>query len=85
MYSSLRPQEALALRWCDIRERTILVERAVLLGDENDTKSRRTRRCACSSLARDDLLPRNAPGPAGVANVFPGPEGRSWPKTSNDN
>jgi integrase len=32
-YSGLRPQEALALRWDDIRERTILVERAVSLGE----------------------------------------------------
>lgn len=38
-YSGLRPGEALALQWQDIREQTILVERAVSLGEEKDTKT----------------------------------------------
>jgi integrase len=38
-YSGLRPGEALALQWRDIREQTILVERALSLGDEKDTKT----------------------------------------------
>ena len=38
-YSGLRPGEALALQWRDIRKQTILVERAVSLGQEKDTKT----------------------------------------------
>lgn len=38
-YAGLRPGEALALQWGDIRDQTILVERAVSLGEEKDTKT----------------------------------------------
>ena len=31
-YAGLRPAEVLALRWSDVRERTILVERSLSLG-----------------------------------------------------
>lgn len=86
-YSGLRPQEALALRWSDIRERTILVERAVSLGEEADTKTTAHRTVRLLTPLREDLLawklrsgrPRNS------AAVFPGPEDRSWSKTSYDN
>ncbi len=37
--AGLRPGEALALQWRDIRDQTILVERAVSLGEEKDTKT----------------------------------------------
>src|SRR4051812_37784806 len=42
-YAGLRPGEALALRWGDIGERTILVERAISHGEEKSTKTRATR------------------------------------------
>ncbi len=38
-YAGLRPGEALALTWGDIRERTILVERALALGRIKTTKT----------------------------------------------
>jgi integrase len=38
-YAGLRPGEALALQWGDIREQTLLVERAASLGEEKDTKT----------------------------------------------
>ena len=38
-YAGLRPGEALALQWRDIREQTILIERAISLGEEKDTKT----------------------------------------------
>jgi integrase len=38
-YAGLRPGEALALRWGDVRERTLLVERAVSLGEVKATKT----------------------------------------------
>jgi integrase len=42
-YAGLRPGEALGLRWGDIRERTILIQRSVSLGEEADTKTRQHR------------------------------------------
>jgi integrase len=38
-YAGLRPGEALALRWGDVGERTILVERSLALGQEKGTKT----------------------------------------------
>jgi len=38
-YAGLRPGEALALRWGDVRDKTLLVERAISLGVEKDTKT----------------------------------------------
>jgi integrase len=42
-YAGLRPGEALGLRWGDIPERTLLVQRSVSLGEEADTKTRQQR------------------------------------------
>jgi integrase len=86
-YSGLRPQEALALRWGDIRERTILVERAVSLGETKDTKTHANRTVRLLAPLREDLLAwRMRSGrPRDNAAVFPGPEGRAWSKTSYDN
>lgn len=38
-YAGLRPQEALALRWADIKERTLLIEHGVAFGEIKDTKT----------------------------------------------
>jgi integrase len=38
-YAGLRPGEALGLRGGDIRERTLLIQRAISLGEEADTKT----------------------------------------------
>jgi integrase len=42
-YAGLRPAEALALTWSDIRRNAILVDKAIALGEVQDTKSRRSR------------------------------------------
>ena len=86
-YAGLRPQEALALRWGDIRERTILVERAVSLGQEKDTKTYAHRTVRLLAPLREDLLAwRMLSGrPRDDALLFPGPEGRLWGKTTYDN
>jgi integrase len=86
-YSGLRPQEALALRWGDIRERTILVERAVSLGEEADTKTTAHRTVRLLPPLREDLLAwkLRSGRPRDSSAVFPGPQGRSWSKTSYDN
>lgn len=54
-YAGLRPGEALGLRWGDIRERTLLVERAVSLGIEGDTKTAAHRTVRLLTPLQSDL------------------------------
>jgi integrase len=86
-YSGLRPQEALALRWGDIRERTILVERAVSLGEEKDTKTLAHRTVRLLAPLREDLLAwrMRCGRPRDGALVFPERGGGLWTKTTYDN
>jgi integrase len=51
-YAGLPPAEALAGQWRDIREQTILVERAVSLGEEKDTKDSGASHRPASATAR---------------------------------
>ena len=73
-YAGLRPGEALALTWGHVRERTILVERAVALGELKTTKTARTRTVRLlAPLAADLSEWRIGEGrPADEALVFPG-------------
>jgi integrase len=86
-YAGLRPQEAQALLWGDVRERTLLIERAVSLGQEKDTKTRAHRTVRLLAPLREDLLAwRLRSGrPGETALVFPGPRGGLWTKTTYDN
>src|SRR5918994_4824425 len=86
-YSGLRPQEALALQWGDVRERTLLIQRAVSLGEEKDTKTTAHRTVRLLSPLREDLLEwkLRSGRPREGALVFPGPEGGLWTKTTYDN
>jgi integrase len=54
-YAGLRPQEALALCWGNVRDRTILVERAVSLGEPKDTKTRAHRTVRLLAPLQEDL------------------------------
>jgi integrase len=79
-YAGLRPGEALALQWRDIREQTILVERAVSLGVEKDTKTaaHRTVRLL-PPLAADLREWRLRSGrPTDKALIFPSVTGAAW-------
>ena len=85
-YAGIRPGEALALQWRDIREQTILAERAVSLGQAKDTKTaaHRTVRLL-PPLAADLRKWRLQSGrPAAKALIFPSatvwsqPEYQSW-------
>ncbi len=79
-YAGVRPGEALALQWRDIREQTILVERAVSLGEEKDTKTaaHRTVRLL-QPLAADLRGWRLRSGrPSGKTLVFPSAAGTVW-------
>ncbi|HEV7882034.1 MAG TPA: tyrosine-type recombinase/integrase [Solirubrobacteraceae bacterium] len=86
-YAGLRPQEALALCWGHVRERTILVERAVSLGEVKDTKTRAHRTVRLLAPLQDDLRGwRRSQGPlVDSALLFPSSQGRLWTKTDWDN
>jgi integrase len=79
-YAGLRPGEALGLRWGDIRERTILIQRSVSLGEEADTKTRQHRTVRLlAPLAADLRSWRMAAGrPDDPELVFPGKGGLPW-------
>jgi integrase len=51
-YAGLPPGEALARRWSDVRERTLVIERALALGELEATKTGETRSYDCSRRSR---------------------------------
>jgi integrase len=80
-YAGLRPQEALALEWRHVRERTLLVERALSDGQLKALKNRRQPRTVeLLAPSRDDLATwRAAQGaPPATAPVFPSHSGAFW-------
>jgi integrase len=79
-YAGLRPGEALALEWRDVRERTILVERALALSNIKETKTRQTRSVRLLAPLASDLAEwRLACGrPDERTLVFPRAEGEPW-------
>ena len=79
-YAGLRPGEALALHWGDVRERTLLVQRALALGVEDDTKTTQHRTVRLLAPLRVDLADwRLASGrPDDDALVFPSRAGEPW-------
>jgi integrase len=83
-YAGLRPQEALALEWRHVRERTLLVERAVSDGQLKVLKNRRQpRTVALLAPLREDLAEwRRAAGRSlPTAPVFPAAWGGFWRAT----
>lgn len=82
-YAGLRPGELTALRWQDVGERTLRVERGTAPdGTIKATKNAKSRSVALlPSLAAELREWRLASGrPAGAALVIPGPEGNVWTK-----
>ena len=79
-YSGLRPSEALALQWRDVREQTILVERALSHGEEKDTKTAAHRTVRILAPLANDLRQwrLRAGRPAETALIFPSKEGDAW-------
>jgi integrase len=79
-YAGLRPGEALALTWDHIRERTILVERAVSLGEVKEPKTGRLRSVRLLAPLSADLSEwRLASGrPPSRVLVFPAHDGGPW-------
>ena len=86
-YSGLRPGELRALRWSDVRERTILVQRgADPTGRAKTTKTRSVRTVRLlAPLAADLREWRMASGrPAADALVFAREDGGAWTKDDWD-
>src|SRR5918999_559488 len=80
-YAGLRPQEALALEWRHVRERTLLVERALSDGKVKALKNRRQPRTVpLLAPLRDDLAVwrRACDVPAPSAPIFPNQAGCFW-------
>ena len=80
-YAGLRPQEALALEWRHVRERTLLVERALSDGQLKALKNRRQPRTVeLLTPLREDLAAWRAAQsePAATAPVFPSHAGTFW-------
>jgi len=79
-YAGLRPGEMLSLRWRDIGDRTILVERSISLGEIKETKTRSSRTVKMlAPLVADLGRWRISSGrPPDEALVFPRKDGRPW-------
>jgi integrase len=86
-YSGIRPQEALALRWADVRENTLLVERAVAGGQVKSTKNTHARTVRLlEPLAADIREFKIAAGrPTANTLIFPNQNGQPWTKDDWDN
>jgi integrase len=79
-YAGLRPGEALALRWRDVRKNTLLVERANSDGELKSTKTGKVRTVRLLAPLADDLadLRRRADANRDGDLVFPSTTGVLW-------
>jgi integrase len=70
-----------------VRGKTLLIQRAVSLGEEKDTKTTAHRTVRLLAPLREDLLAwkLRSGRPRDRALVFPGPDGGLWTKTTYDN
>ena len=79
-YAGLRPGEALGLHWGDVREQTLLIQRAISLGEESDTKTRQHRTVRLLAPLAADLrswrMAVDRPGDCEL--VFPGKQAQPW-------
>ena len=79
-YAGLRPGEALGLRWHDIRENTLLVERSVAFGKLKTTKTGKSRTVNLLKPLAETLeswkrvTTRSQP----TDLIFPSPDGSPW-------
>src|SRR3954454_3784631 len=82
-YAGLRPQEALALEWRHVRERTLLVERALSDGQLKALKNRRQPRTVSllPPLIEDLDEWRDASAARVAAPLFPAGSGGFWRAT----
>jgi integrase len=81
-YAGLRPEEALALTWLDVRDRVLNIDKAVSNGEVKTTKNEKRRAVDLLAPLVDDLAAyretlSTAPGPG--AWLFPHPDDPSQP------
>jgi integrase len=83
-YSGMRPGEAVALRWGDVQERTVLVERALGLGEVKGTKNHKTRSVRLLAPLASDLAEwrMRCGRPSDDALVFPSRDGTTWSRSA---
>jgi integrase len=88
-YQGLRPGEALALADTSIRDRTLLVESNISLGEEKDTKTHRIRTVNFLRPVPQDLaayrLATRRDRVADCPPLFPPPDGNPWRDTDYRN
>lgn len=79
-YAGLRPQEALALRWADVEDDCLVIERALAFGNLKETKTGESRTVRLlSPLAADVTEWRLAQGaPPRTAPLFSREDGDLW-------
>ncbi|MGH8325926.1 MAG: tyrosine-type recombinase/integrase [Steroidobacteraceae bacterium] len=86
-YAGLRPQEALALRWSDIGERALIIDKAVSFGTEKATKTGANRTVPIAPPLRADLREwkRSQERPRDDAPLFPTRSGDLWSHSAWNN
>jgi integrase len=77
-YSGLRPEEVRALRWSDVHERTLLVERAAAGSSIKATKTREIRSVRLLEPLAEDLSRWREASPSESELVFPTQRGTVW-------
>ena len=77
-YSGMRPEELRALRWSDIGERTVLVERAAAGSTVKSTKTENVRAVRLVQPLADDLSRWREASSSQSDLVFPTPRGTVW-------
>src|SRR4029453_12108009 len=79
-YGGLRPGEALALRWADVRGQTIVVDKALALGETKETKTRRNRTVRLLKPLASDLAAwrMDCGRPPDSEHVLPMKSGGLW-------
>jgi integrase len=78
-YAGLRPGEALALRWGDVRDRVLTIHRAASLGVIKETKTGQIRSVRLlRPLAEDLAVHRASTNPSDLDLVFPNSRGGVW-------
>jgi integrase len=83
----LPPGEALGLRWYDVGERTILIERSVAFGKLKSTKTGKTRTVRLLAPLSETLEEwrRATDRTAATDLVFPAPDGSPWNRDRTNN
>ena len=86
-YAGLRPGEALALRWRDVRDRTVLIDKALSLGEERTTKTRRNRSVRLLAPLTTDLAKWRLASDRSADDdlIFPTTAGKAWTEVDYHN